>query len=162
MSGMDNSEAALLIESVEAYAQRYMSQPQFDASHDYNHIRRVVGLANHILRVEQGSHPPNYYDPTTLTLSALLHDVGDRKYAAEPSGSVASPDAEVESILRKLGAPASLASKVQTIVKNVSFSNEVRNPAAVREMVLQYPELAIVQDADRLDGKSLIFASIRS
>lgn len=42
--------------------------------------------------------------------------------------------------------------KVQLIAKNVSFSNEMKNPRMMRAVLDQHPELAIVQDADRLDA----------
>ena len=148
MSDANDFDVELLIRRAMKFARDHMSQPQFDASHDYSHIRRVLKLAEHILHVEQGSHPQKRYDQTALTLSALLHDIGDHKYVPE-SPSVLT----INSILENFGAPSSMASKVQIIVENVSFSNEVRNPATVRDMVLRYPELAIVQDADRLDGK---------
>lgn len=38
------------------------------------------------------------------------------------------------------------------ICKNVSYSNETKHPEQVRQLVEQNPELAIVQDADRLDA----------
>jgi len=38
------------------------------------------------------------------------------------------------------------------VVANVSFSNEIRHPEEVRDVLRAYPELAVVQDADRLDA----------
>ena len=41
---------------------------------------------------------------------------------------------------------------MQVVVKNVSYTNEMLDPAHTRGVILQHPELAIVQDADRLDA----------
>ena len=41
---------------------------------------------------------------------------------------------------------------MQLVVKNVSYSNEVKNPRMMKAVLDQHPELAIVQDADRLDA----------
>ncbi|KAI9762608.1 MAG: hypothetical protein M1840_001201 [Geoglossum simile] len=58
----------------------------------------------------------------------------------------------VKEILLSRGAPEALATTVQTIVTHISYSSETRDPALVREIISQHPELAIVQDADRLDA----------
>lgn len=55
-------------------------------------------------------------------------------------------------VLLERGASAALASKVHTIAKNVSYANEIKDPVKVREVLLEHPELGIVQDADRLDA----------
>lgn len=119
---------------------------KYDNSHDYQHILRVVSNANRILQDEPKSDPP--YDTTSLFLAALLHDVGDHKYA-KPGEDIES---QVRNVLLEHGASTDLAAKVQTIVKHVSYTNEVRNPQSVISVLMQYPELAIVQDADRLDA----------
>ena len=142
---------ATLIANTEAFVKEYMGQ--YDASHDYSHIQRVLALAQHILNVEQRSHPMTCYDPTIVTLAALLHDVGDHKYTSHSaSGALDDPTTLVKSTLISLGAPLEQACYVQTIVKSVSYSHEVLNPTHVRGVLLQHPELAIVQDADRLDA----------
>lgn len=55
-------------------------------------------------------------------------------------------------MLLEHGASDTLALKVQMIAKNVSYSTEVKNPRLNRAILMQHPELAIVQDADRLDA----------
>lgn len=45
-----------------------------------------------------------------------------------------------------------MAKKIQTICQNVSYSSEIKNPAHVTAVISEYPELAVVQDADRLDA----------
>lgn len=78
----------------------------------------------------------------------LLHDVGDHKYVQAGD----DPDKQMLNVLLERGASAALASKVQTIVKNVSYTNEIKRPEKVREVLLEHPELGIVQDADRIDA----------
>ncbi|KAF2136736.1 uncharacterized protein K452DRAFT_292166 [Aplosporella prunicola CBS 121167] len=135
-----------LIHKAQAYVQSYMAQ--FDASHDHAHILRVQRLAHRILASEQQRHPTTTYDTTLITLGALLHDVGDRKYAPPD----ADPTTMVSSFLLSAGASPVLASRVQQLVSHVSFSHEKRNPDAVCALLATMPELGIVQDADRLDA----------
>lgn len=59
---------------------------------------------------------------------------------------------QIAEVLLEHGASDALALKVQMIAKNVSYSTEVKNPRLNRAILLQHPELAIVQDADRLDA----------
>ncbi|MCJ1258622.1 hypothetical protein MMC24_006455 [Lignoscripta atroalba] len=138
-----------LIDRTKDFVKEYMSH--YDASHDYQHILRVLALAQHILKAEQQSNPSTFYDPITVTLAALLHDVGDHKYP-NPSSTTEDPATLAKSTLISLGAPHSQATYVQTIIKSVSYSHEILNPDRVRGVLFQHPELAIVQDADRLDA----------
>ncbi|KAJ9302382.1 hypothetical protein DTO271G3_1248 [Paecilomyces variotii] len=144
-----------LISSMTDFVTEYMSN--HDPSHDLAHIHRVVHLAQTILESEQTLSPTTPYDPTVVTLSALLHDIGDRKYLpASTSSSSTHPQTAVpvQQALLAAGADASLAARVQTIVSNVSYTNEKKNPEKVRRLINEegYRELAIVQDADRLDA----------
>ncbi|KZF20746.1 hypothetical protein L228DRAFT_178442 [Xylona heveae TC161] len=140
--------------------------------------------------ISPGSSPtcksikPIKYDPLTVTLAALLHDVNDRKYA-KPN----VPPTSVEQVLLRHGASADLARCVDVIVEHVSYSKEVkllqaeadansgaetetsveapanaetstkaprvhvfRTSRALQSILHTHPELAIVQDADRLDA----------
>tara|TARA_R110002060_G_scaffold45497_2_gene56822 strand:+ start:1063 stop:1809 length:747 start_codon:yes stop_codon:yes gene_type:complete len=143
-----------LIEKVTDYVETYMDQ--FDGSHDFNHIKRVVGLAHEISSSTKSAHPlvtndkqdSPVLDPTVITLSALLHDVGDRKYLTEGR----DPTTQVRALLLNFGASESLAQTVQAICLGVSFSSEIKDPSHVTNLIAQYPELAVVQDADRLDA----------
>ncbi len=135
-----------LFASVNTYVHTYMSQ--YDNSHDYHHILRVLSNANLIYQEEHKASPSTPYDTSALFLAALLHDVGDHKYT-KPGDSTSN---QILTILLDRGADSDLAAKVQTIVKHVSFTNEVRNPQSVIDTLARYPELAIVQDADRLDA----------
>lgn len=135
-----------LLCSVIQFVQQYMSQN--DASHNFEHIQRVVGLSKHIYL-----HSPDAFraqlDLRAVFLSALLHDVGDRKYLRAGE----DPHTVVATLLTNhLGCPRDLAQRVQAVCAGVSYSAEVRDPAGTRALVARYPELAVVQDADRLDS----------
>jgi uncharacterized protein len=132
-----------LITSVTEYVKEYMAK--YDGSHDFNHIQRVVGLARHIY-----ANSPNRegFDFQTVILSALLHDVGDKKYL-KPGEDASTL---VHDLLLSYGTDEQLAQKVQTICLGVSYSSEIKDPGRVQDLIKQYPELALVQDADRLDA----------
>ncbi len=138
MAALEVDEA--LIARVTDYVKEYMSH--YDSSHDFNHITRVLRLAQHIQ-----SHTPHTSRPI-VTLAALLHDVGDKKYLRP--GEDASR--LVHATLRSCGAGDALAEKVQAICLGVSYSGEVRDPGKVMALIEAHPELAVVQDADRLDA----------
>ncbi|PBP15720.1 Uncharacterized protein BUE80_DR013520 [Diplocarpon rosae] len=141
-----------LVRQVRAYVEEYMNK--FDGSHDFNHIKRVVGIAHVIFTgiaaPTAGSDPSSArpLDPTIITLAAMLHDVGDRKYLKEGQ----DPKTQVQELLLSFGADAKLAAKVQAICLGVSYTSEVQDPAHVRHLIMEHPELAVVQDADRLDA----------
>ncbi|RAL67573.1 hypothetical protein DID88_008328 [Monilinia fructigena] len=144
--------AAELVPKVEEHVRQYMSK--YDASHDFAHVKRVVHRA-HIIHdkivadAAQKDQLVPQYDMTTITLSALLHDVGDRKYVDVKKED---PTTMVMTFLVGLGADPDLASKVQTICSGVSHFEEMKDVQHVRNLIDQYPELAIVQDADRIDS----------
>ncbi|KAI0554531.1 HD domain-containing protein [Xylaria curta] len=143
MASIDAPVNEGLIKSVTEYVESYMAN--YDGSHDFNHIQRVLGLAKHI-----HTNTPNASerDPLVVILSALLHDVGDKKYL-KPGEDASSL---VNDLLVSYGATEELAKKVQTICLGVSYSSEIKNPTRVQKLIELYPELAVVQDADRLDA----------
>lgn len=153
-NGLAQDSQQVLISSVEKFVEDYMSH--YDASHDYKHIQRVLGLAQSILEKERirtsntssTTGPQIQYDDTLVTLGALLHDVGDKKYL-EPGQDA---NTLVRDALLKRGAPALLADRVQDLVLHVSFSTEKKDPQKIKDKIASIPELAIVQDADRLDA----------
>lgn len=138
-----------LIASAASFAKQYMSQPQYDSSHNFTHIRRVVNIAGEILECENASTGgAGYkYDPTLVFLGALLHDVADHKYVDK--SSIEDP---LKHALESLGVDLDAAYKVETLVQSVSYSFETKNPSIVWNTLESLPELAIVQDADRLDA----------
>lgn len=105
---------------------------QFDASHDYDHILRVIKNAENIAR----SMPEA--DLTVIRLAVLLHDIDDPKYKA--NGSVSPLE-----LLQSAGADNELATKVLETIRSVSFNGG-------NEEEIVSIEGAIVRDADRLDA----------
>ncbi|KAH8911964.1 hypothetical protein BR93DRAFT_41637 [Coniochaeta sp. PMI_546] len=132
-----------LLSSAYTFVKSYMSN--YDASHDLSHILRVVTLARHIYTRSPPSPPLNL---RLILLSALLHDVGDRKYLLPDQDATTL----VSTTLISSGCPPDLAATVQTICSGVSYSTEIKDPAATARLVERYPELGVVQDADRLDA----------
>lgn len=128
------------------YVQEYMAR--FDMSHDFNHILRVLALAKHILAKELEASPWKKLHKQAVILAALLHDVGDKKYAKPGEDS----EHMIQQLLQSLGCPSRFTAKVALIVEHVSYSNEVKRPQLVKAILGAHPELAIVQDADRLDA----------
>lgn len=113
-----------------------------DCSHDWNHVQRVRRMALFLAAKE------NVQDTLAVELGALLHDVRDPKYSKSVT---AGPEAVREFLLLN-NCPVPLIQKVVYIVSNVSYKKEVSaaTPAGVT------PELAVVQDADRLDALGAI------
>ncbi|REB09938.1 HD domain-containing protein [Sporosarcina sp. BI001-red] len=105
---------------------------KFDASHDFDHILRVLQNAYQIMEGMDG------VDRTTVELAVYLHDVDDPKYA-EVSGISAA------AILKELAVPQDLAHHVLATIDSVSFSGG-------NSKDIESPEGAIVRDADRLDA----------
>lgn len=66
----------------------------------------------------------------------------------------------IRDVLVSFGATRELAEKIQAICLGVSFNSEIKDLGHVRELIVRYPELAVVQDADRLgEWMSLNFCS---
>ena len=135
-----------LHQAVYKYVQQYMSR--FDMSHDFNHILRVQNLAKHILAEELKTSPWKKLHKQAVVLAALLHDVGDSKYA-QPGENA---EHVIEDLLQKNGCPPRFVAKVALICQHVSYSSEVKRPQLVKVILGAHPELAIVQDADRIDA----------
>lgn len=114
-----------------------------DASHDFEHVCRVLRVAQRIAEAEE--YTAEQMD--AVTFGALLHDVADHKYVDNPEG----PIAEMERLLSELGVPRSTIEEVRYIVENLSYTREVAAEAA-GEKLRATPAFAAVQDADRLDA----------
>ena len=112
-----------------------------DPSHDFAHVQRVRDGALKIAAQIQEE-----VDVQVVELAALCHDIGDAKY--EQSTTAAH-------LLLASGYSHEMAERVQSIVDGVSFRHELKTiETCGYEHVLQNTciELAIVQDADRLDA----------
>ncbi|CAG8983871.1 hypothetical protein HYALB_00005509 [Hymenoscyphus albidus] len=139
-----------LIKSVKAHVKAYMDQN--DASHDFHHIRRVVTTAHKIYH--ELNSPPSM-DLDTIALAALLHDINDRKYL--PNGTTPEEARTmISTLLIEKGASPQLADKIQDICDGVSYKTEMGDVAANQALMQKYPELRVVQDADRLDSMGAV------
>jgi uncharacterized protein len=136
-----------IIDATALFVKQYMSQPPFDVSHDYTHIERVLRLCT-LLRLDHEAEHATALDSTLITLNALLHDIGDHKY--KPSDGSPAPTAQ--SILLSVSCPPELAATVDLLAAHVSCTYELAHMAEIDALVRAHPELAIVQDADRLDA----------
>jgi len=110
---------------------------QYDSGHGWSHLERVVRLALYIHECEGRG------DRFTVELAALLHDVGDHKFAVHDG------PAEIRALLGRLGVDGSVTEEVVRINENISFSKG--STAVPRSDGLQ-----IVQDADRLDAMGAV------
>ncbi|KXS12108.1 hypothetical protein M427DRAFT_87710, partial [Gonapodya prolifera JEL478] len=116
-------------------------------SHDFSHIDRVRRVALDIGKAEEA-------DLAIVELAALLHDVKDYKY----SGSEEAGPAAVKDFLQRKECPADVVSAVVQIVEGIGFKKSLptssspngtqSKPSAPTPSL----ELAVVQDADRLDA----------
>ena len=127
---------------------------QFDGSHDFQHVERVVSLA-----LEIHKHDSFNTDPFIIEMSAYLHDVGDAKYAK----SNQTPLEIIKEFLTSRFGPkgsygtnllnANTIHSLSMICSHISYSKEMKMDPKEYESVLNaFPEIRIVQDADRLDA----------
>ncbi len=65
-----------LVQAITAHVKTYMTN--YDASHSWDHIERVVAMAHHIYAHSDPAFQATL-DLRTIHLAALLHDIGDRK-----------------------------------------------------------------------------------
>ena len=102
------------------------------SGHDFYHTRRVHDLARTICSEEGG-------DMDTVRLSALLHDVDDRKLFGD------NGYANARGFMTSAGIPADVQDRVCGIISQISFRG--------RDSVIPDSlEGMIVQDADRMDA----------
>ncbi|KAI9003651.1 hypothetical protein BC832DRAFT_559610 [Gaertneriomyces semiglobifer] len=112
-----------------------------DPSHDWDHIQRVYNTAK-TLAVAEGLSAAQ---TTVVELGALLHDVGDWKYAQHGQTGEELVKAFLHS---RDDVTPEVIEQVVAIVKGVGFNHELGVPAGLDVS----KELAVVQDADRLDA----------
>ncbi|WPU93952.1 HD domain-containing protein [Mucilaginibacter sabulilitoris] len=107
-----------------------------EGGHDWSHIHRVWTNAKLIAQTEKA-------DPLVVELAALLHDIADSKFH---NGDEEIGPTTAGKYLNSMNVDAGIVEHVQQIIRHMSFKSSFDNPA------FHSPELAIVQDADRLDA----------
>ena len=107
-----------------------------EGGHDLNHTLRVLNNAQQIARTLEVNHQ-------VLELGALLHDIADAKFY---DGDETVGPKVAKTILEEFEIATEIKEHVVKIVKNISFKNSLEKPTWYSL------ELAILQDADRLDA----------
>lgn len=107
-----------------------------EGGHDWWHIHRVWTNAKLIAQTERA-------DQLVVEIAALLHDIADSKFH---NGDEEIGPATAGKYLISMNVEASIIEHVQQIIRHMSFKSSFDKPA------FHSPELAIVQDADRLDA----------
>ncbi|RYU86195.1 HD domain-containing protein [Mucilaginibacter terrigena] len=107
-----------------------------EGGHDWWHIHRVWTNAKHIAKTEK-------CDLLTVELAALLHDIADSKFH---NGDEEIGPATAGNFLASIATPADVILHVQQIIRHMSFK------ASFDKAGFHSNELAVVQDADRLDA----------
>ena len=110
-----------------------------EAGHDWFHIERVYRNAR-LINAEEGA------DELVVALGALLHDIADSKFH---DGDEQVGPKRARDFLIQASVPGSVIDHVVEIIKNVSFKNTLDRGEHEK---FNSPELAVVQDADRLDA----------
>jgi uncharacterized protein len=107
-----------------------------EGGHDWWHIHRVWANAKHIAQTED-------CDLLTVELAALLHDIADSKFH---NGDEEIGPATAGNFLNSLQVDTATITHVQQIIRHMSFKS------SFDKATFHSNELAIVQDADRLDA----------
>lgn len=112
-----------------------------EGGHDWFHIERVWKNALKILEEESGA------DSTIVILAALLHDIADSKFH---DGDETMGPKKAREFLKKQNLNSQRTEHIIKIIENISFKGgNFRSE-------FHSKELAIVQDADRLDALGAI------
>lgn len=153
----------------------YMYQDRYDPSHDYEHVQRVVMFARKLYVEETDPQPAASFnnfvrkllgrnmdtsrvspdlDVTTMYLAAMMHDVGEPKYKDQCK----TQEQVIIDMMHEHGACSKLAQRVADIAVNVSFTREytASDKTRIQTLIQCHPELAFVQDADRLDAIGVV------
>jgi uncharacterized protein len=107
-----------------------------EGGHDWWHIYRVWTNAKRIAEAEQS-------DQLIVELAALLHDIADSKFH---NGDEEIGPATAGNYLQSINIDPTTTLHVQNIIRYMSFKSSFDKPE------FHSIELAIVQDADRLDA----------
>ncbi|WP_413670069.1 HD domain-containing protein [Mucilaginibacter sp. Mucisp86] len=107
-----------------------------EGGHDWWHIHRVWTNAKLINQTEKT-------DQLVVELAALLHDIADSKFH---NGDEEIGPRTAGNYLQSMNVDVAVIEHVQQIIRHMSFK------ASFDQKSFHSPELAVVQDADRLDA----------
>jgi uncharacterized protein len=125
-----------IIEQTVQFVQQELAAAE--AGHDWWHIHRVWKNTLHICAAEKMQ-----VNMLVIELAALLHDIADSKFN---NGDEEIGPTKAGAFLYSIGVDKETIVHVQQIIRNMSFK------ASLGKITFHSHELAIVQDADRLDA----------
>lgn len=127
-----------IIQDTETFVKETLTNAE--GGHDWFHIERVYKNAMLISKDEKVDH-------FVVALGALLHDIADSKFhnGDETVGPKVATD-----FLKLKKVSAEVIEQVVNIIKNISFKG------GNEKQQFTFPELDVVQDADRLDALGAI------
>ena len=128
----------LILQQTRAFVQAELAGAE--GGHDWWHTLRVRNMALRLAGEEKA-------DPFVTELGALLHDIADAKFHG---GDDEAGPRKAARFLRSLSVEEAVADHVEQIVRHVSFGGGKGVPT------FHSSELAVVQDADRLDALGAI------
>jgi uncharacterized protein len=117
-----------------------ISLAEAEGGHDWWHIYRVWKLALHIAHYEK-------VDNYIVELGALMHDIADSKFHG---GDEEIGPQRANAFLESLHVENEVIEHVKNIISNISFKG------GKHVQKFKSPELAVIQDADRLDALGAI------
>lgn len=123
-----------LIARTRAYVQETLADAE--SGHNWFHIERVWKTSRYIAQQEGA-------DMLVVELAALLHDIADAKFH---DGNEELGPATARAFLESQQVEAAIIEHVVNIIRHISFKG------GNFERSFFSPELAVVQDADRLDA----------
>ncbi|NCD68647.1 HD domain-containing protein [Mucilaginibacter agri] len=124
----------LLVTSTVKFVQEKLAGAE--SGHDWWHISRVWNNAKLIAQTED-------VNLTIVELAALLHDIADSKFN---NGDEEIGPQTASNFLNEIGADDQITEQVALIIRHMSFK------ASFDKQQYFSKELAVVQDADRLDA----------
>lgn len=135
---MQNTDHAKIIEKTVAFVRETLKNAE--GGHDWWHIYRVWTNAKKIAGGER-------CNLLVVELAALLHDIADAKFH---NGDEEIGPKTAGKFLKSVRVDQQVIEHVQQIIRNISFKSGFDRPKFYSN------ELAIVQDADRLDAMGAI------
>lgn len=111
-----------------------------EGGHDWWHIYRVWQLAKKIASIEKTNL-------LVVELGALLHDIADAKFN---DGDESIGPKKAREFLQSISVEEEIITHVENIIQHISFKG------GNFEQAFNSTELAVVQDADRLDAMGAI------
>lgn len=125
-----------IIEKTVAFVKAELADSE--KGHDWWHMERVWKNAKLIMTEESA-------DDLIVELGALLHDIRDEKFHEVGEGQKVARE-----FLLSIGVEKQVIEHVENIISHISFKSNIGGQKWMS------PELAVVQDADRLDALGAI------